>query len=59
MHAPTYLFEKSVTLLHIVPSTRSDDIGPFMTSTPTPWNNVVNGVGVFEAVGTTETVAQQ
>ena len=53
MHTPAYFFQQSVTLLHIVPTARSDDVGPLVFTASTSRYHVINGVGDFEAVGAT------
>ena len=59
MHAPSDLFEQTISLLHVVTSTGRHHVGPFMAATSTARNDVVNGVGVLEAVGAAIAIAKQ
>jgi hypothetical protein len=59
VHSPTNFFEQSVTLLHIVSPTRSNHVGPLVTSAATSRHHVIDRVGVFEAIGASIAIAQE
>ena len=59
MQSPAQLFEKPITLLHVVTSARRDDVGPVVGTTATTRYDVVDRVGVFETVRASVTVAQE
>jgi len=59
VHSPADLFEQPVSLLHVVMTTGRHDVRPIMTATPAARHDVINGVGVLEAVRTSVAVAKQ
>jgi hypothetical protein len=57
MHPPANFLKEPVTLLHIVTSTRGDDVGPFVTAATTSRHDVIYRVRVFQAVRATVAIA--